>query len=130
MFTTVEQVAEFTGKAVDAPTVWRAQTMIELFVGRSEAEIDNANDELLLGRAVAFQAAYMVDNPEVAFDQIAVKSVGMGDYVVTMNTEWFAPFLSPWAVLACRSLSWTGTRSVHTGPVFDTPRAEPTWVTE
>ena len=128
MFTTVEQVKTLTGYEVTLETVMMAQGIIEAFVGKTEAVIDKPEDLEIIGRATAYQSAYMLHNAETVFEQIAVKQIAQSDGSTTLMYENFAPFIAPLAHLSLRGLSWKGSRSVRTGPVFDSPRLDyATW---
>lgn len=118
MFTSVEQVKALTGYEVSLDLVNQAQAVLESFLGKVEAEIDDPNDRAVLARATSFQAAYMKNNADRVYEQIAVRSVAQSDGGAVMNTEMWAPFIAPLAYLSMRSLSWKRTRSVRTGPVF------------
>ena len=119
MFTSVEQVKAMTGYTVTLDVVNQAQAVIEAYLGKVEAEIDSAYDLAILGKATAFQAAYMLNNTDRVYEQIAVRSVAQSDGGAVMNTEMWAPFIAPLAFLAMRYLSWRGNRSIKTGPVFE-----------
>lgn len=119
MFTSVEQTLATTGYAVTLDLVNQAQAVIEVFIGKVEADVDSAYDLAILGRATAFQAAYMRDNAERIYEQVAVRSIAQTDGGVTVNTDMAAPFIAPMAFMAMRNLSWKRSRSVRTGPVFD-----------
>lgn len=129
MFTSVEQTLAITGYTVTLDQVNQAQAVLEVFLGKVEAEIDSAYDLAILGRATAFQAAYMRDNAERIYEQVAVRSIAQTDGGVTMNTEMAAPFIAPMAFFAMKNLSWKRSRSVHTGPVFEGYRTEG-WTTD
>lgn len=117
MFTTKEAVLERTGVTVDQATLSTAQLMIESYIGKNESDVTDAGDSALLGKAVIFQAVYINGQHMDIMEQVALKSTTVGETVISMNTDMLAPFLSPWAVMLCRNLTWMGTRSVHTGPV-------------
>lgn len=117
MFTTPEYVEAITGYDVTPEQVTIAQGLIETFVGRVEAVITDANDRAILGNAVAYQAAYMRDNPAVVFEQAAVTAMSSGDMATSFDVARNSPWFSPLAVEACRMLSWKRSRSVKTGPM-------------
>src|SRR6478609_6434711 len=106
MFTSVEQTLAITGYTVTLDQVNQAQAVLEVFLGKVEAEIDSAYDLAILGRATAFQAAYMRDNAHRIYEQVAVRSIAQTDGGVTMNTDMAAPFIAPLAFFAMMSLSW------------------------
>lgn len=129
MFTSVEQTLAITGYEVSLDLVNQAQAVLEVFIGKVEADIDSAYDLAILGRATAFQAAYMRDNAERIYEQVAVRSIAQTDGGVVMNTDMAAPFIAPMALFAVRNLSWKRSRSVTTGPVFEGYRTEG-WTTD
>lgn len=118
MFTSVEQTKALTGYTVTLDLVNQAQAIIESYLGKVEAEIDNAYDLAILGRATAFQAAYMVNNAASVYEQIAVRSVAQSDGGVVLDRDRHAPWIAPLAHLAMSNLSWKRSRSVTTGPTF------------
>lgn len=118
MFCTVDDVKRITGYVVTNTGLAMAQTIVEVYIGRVEQEVDGMRDKSLLGRAVAYQAAYMRDNAEMIFEQVAASQVGQNDSLTTFKAgDFTAPWVAPMAVMACRGLSWKQSRSVTTGPV-------------
>lgn len=130
MFTTIEQVKELTDYDVDAKTITMAQSIIEAYVGRLEIEVTNASDVVLLGRATAYQAAYMLGNSEAVFEQMNAYQISQFGQMVTFQaSNVVAPWVAPLSVLACQRLSWKRIRSVKTGTIFSQPVPERTWET-
>lgn len=127
MFTTREAILEKTGVDVDNQTLATAQMMVEAYIGKVEQDITDAGDTALLGRAVTFQAIYINGQVMDILELVAQKSTSIGETTSTFQTELMAPFMSPWAAITCRRLTWMGTRSVHTGPVFDRTRYQRVW---
>jgi hypothetical protein len=122
MFTTVNNVKEYTNKDVTIDLVMRAQSVIEVYIGRSEIDIESPNDLIILDKMTAYQAAYMVDNEDIVFSQIATTNSGSGDSSQNYNTMMNAPWIAPLAVLASRGLSFTRGRSIRTGKIFQRTR--------
>ncbi len=118
MFTTVNKVLEHTNKTVDIALIKRAQDIVEIYIGRNEIDVENPNDLIILDKMTSYQAAYMMDNEEMVYSQIAVTSAGAGESAQNFNLNFDAPFMAPLAVLASRGLSFNKTRSVRTGKVF------------
>lgn len=118
MFTSVAHTKQITGKDVDLALLNRAQSIIEAFIGKVEANIEDANDLQLLGKATAYQAAYMQENEAIVYEQIALTSGGQTDSRTDFDQDMFAPFIAPLAVLALKSLSFKRSRSVQTGKMF------------
>lgn len=127
MFVTKEKIKERTGYDVDGTTLALAQMMIEAWVGKIEEDVTDAGDMALLERATTFQAVYIVDSPDDVLQQMSVKNISQGDSQFVMDTEVAAPFMSRWAVMTCRKLSWVGTRTIHTGPIFDSTPSVGRW---
>jgi hypothetical protein len=121
MFTTVNSVKEYTDVDVSLALIKRAQAVIEIFVGKDEIDVDNPSDLLVLDKMTAYQAAYMLDNEETVYTQIASNSVGAGDSIQNFNTAMSAPFIAPLAVMAARGLSFKKPRSIKTGKIFQWP---------
>lgn len=127
MFTTKEAILETTGVEVDQPTLATAQMMIEAYVGKSEQDVVDGSDRSLLGMAVTFQAIYINGNRMDILEQVAVKSQVIGETTTSFNLDLLAPFMSPWAAMTCKRLSWAGTRSVYTGRMTSHPVEIPAW---
>jgi len=118
MFTTVNNVKTYTNKTVELALIARAQSLIEIFIGRNEMDIENPNDLIILDKMTAYQSVYMLDNEDMVYSQIAVNVAGSGDSMQSFDTNMMAPFMSPLAVIASRGLSFTKTRSIKTGKIF------------
>ena len=116
MFTTTTQVKSITGKIVTPALIERAQYVIEGYVGKFETEITNTKDIEVMKRAVAYQAAYMLNNEDIVFEQMAVSTTGQNDSYTTFKTgDTVSPFVAPMAVILCGKLSFVKTKSVYTG---------------
>lgn len=118
MFTTVNNVKQYTNADVTLELILRAQAIVEVFIGRPEIDIDSTNDLILLDKMTAYQCAYMLDNEDIIYKQIASTSVGSGDSSQNFDTKMSAPWMSPLAVLAARGLSFNRGRSIKTGKIF------------
>lgn len=127
MFTTKEAVQETTGIELGPETLPIAQMMLEAWIGKSDADITDGADRATLGRALTFQAIYINTMSLDMLQQAAAKSTTLGESRTVWDTDMFAPYMSPWAIMTCKRLSWMSTRSVHTGPVFDKPQARLDW---
>lgn len=116
MFTTPQEVmaaTPYTGITIEQ--VRQAQFVIEMYVGRTETEVDSARDKSILARAVAAQTVYMRDNPDITFNQIKATTISQGGRMTVFGNGDESPFIAPLAVLACKKLSWKQSRSVRTG---------------
>lgn len=129
MFITKEQVKVMTGADVDNTMLAQAQTMIEAYVGKIEAEVDDAGDFERLARATAFQAAYIGASGNLLLEQAAVKSIVANESTTVFDLDMLAPYMAPFAVITCRRLSWFGSRSISVGAVFNVPGAVGSWET-
>jgi hypothetical protein len=112
----------YTNKEVSLDVIKRAQSIVEIYVGKDEIDIENPSDLLVLDKMTAYQAAYMVDNEDVVYSQIASTSVGSGDSAQNFNTAMSSPWIAPLAVMAARGLSFKKPRSIRTGKIFQLPR--------
>lgn len=118
MFITPQEVMEVTPyEGITLEQVRQAQYVIELYVGHIEAEIDSPRDKALLARATAAQTVYMMDNPDITFNQVKASTISQGGRMTTFVGD-DAPFIAPLAVLACKGLSWKKTRSVSVGSIW------------
>jgi hypothetical protein len=116
MFVTTTQVKTITGKVVNAGLVERAQYVIEAYVGKLEADVTDTRDTELLKRATAYQAAYMLNNEDIVFEQMAVSTTMQNDASTTFKAgDSVSPFIAPMAVMVCNKLSFMRARSVYTG---------------
>jgi hypothetical protein len=118
MFANITEVKTITGKIVKADLVQRAQYAIEAYVGKFESEVANTKDIEVLKRAVAYQAAYMLNNEDIVFEQMAVSTTGQNDaYTSFKQGDSISPFIAPMAVMICAKLSFMRSRSIKTGKV-------------
>jgi hypothetical protein len=116
MYTTpIEVMAVTPYTNVTLAQVLQAQFVVEVYTGRTEAEVDGARDKEMLARATAAQVVYMRENPEVTFEQIAAASISRGDGQTTFRPDGVSPFIAPLAVMACAHLSWKKSRSITLG---------------
>lgn len=128
MFCTITDVKNYTGYDVTAAIISQAQALIETYVGRSEVDVDSPRDEELLGKATAYQAAYMRDNFDRTFQQVAVSQVIQNNNVITYKAgDETSPWLAPLAKLACKGLSWRKSRAVQIGKTLP-PKQLPGWL--
>lgn len=130
MFISREQVQSITGYEVDTALLSQAQSIIEVYVGKIEAEVDDAGDLALLGKATAYQAAYMKDNGPRVFEQAAVSQIGQFGQLVAFKNDGASPFVAPLAVMSCKNLTWRRSRSIRTGSWFGNEAVGSRWETE
>jgi hypothetical protein len=121
MFVTTAQVKTITNKTVNAGLVERAQYAVEAYVGKFEADIADTRDLEILKRATAYQAAYMLNNEDIVFEQMAVSTTMQNEASTTFKSgDKVSPFIAPMAVMMCDKLSFMRARSVYTGKMLDT----------
>lgn len=118
MFTTINDVKLYTGYDVNNALVARAQAIIEIFIGRDEIDIQDVNDLAILNKMTAYQSAYMLENEDIVFKQVALSSQSQTDSNVTYDKAMNAPYIAPLAVLAASGLSFNKSRSYKTGRIF------------
>ena len=129
MFTTTTEVKTITNKIVKSDLIQRAQYAIEAYVGKFEADITDTTDLQILKRATAYQSAYMLNNEDIVFEQMAVSTTGQNDaYTTFKNGDTTSPFIAPMAVMMCSRLSFMRSRSVYTGKIVSSV-AYPDWTT-
>lgn len=127
MFTTIEQVNDLTGYEVTQETIIMAQSVIESYVGRVEAEVVDPNDRELLSKAAAYQSAYMFGDEAKIFEQAAIVQISQFGQATTFRQDGLSPWIAPLAVLACQRLSWKKMRGVKTGGLFATAPVPEGW---
>jgi hypothetical protein len=121
MLSTINSVKEYTGYDVTLPLIKKAQSIIEIFIGKDEIDVESPSDLLLLDKMVAYQAAYMLENEDLVFKQIAATSITSGTSVQNFDRSADAPYIAPLAHMAARGLSWSKGRSIKTGKIFQWP---------
>lgn len=131
MFVTSEEVYRVTGYDVTNEVIIMAQTIVETYIGRIEAQVFDGFDKQLLERATAYQAAYMKEDPTKVFEQISASQVSQFGATITFKAgDETSPWVAPLAKLACQRLSWKRMRSVKVGNIYGARKPEPTWVTD
>jgi hypothetical protein len=118
MFSTINSVQEYTGYEVTLDLIKRAQGIVEIFIGKDEIDVENPSDLLLLDKMTAYQAAYMLENEDLVFKQIASPSLNLGGSIQSFDTKMMAPYMAPLAVIAANGLSFNKSRSYKTGRIF------------
>ena len=121
MFSTVNSVKEYTGYDVSLGLIKRAQAIVEIYVGRDEIDIESPSDLLLLDKITSYQTAYMLENEDIVFKQVALTSQGQTDALINFNSKMDAPFIAPLAVLASKGLTFKRSKSFRTGKIFQLP---------
>jgi hypothetical protein len=122
MFTTREVASKLTDRDISTALLQRAQNVIETYIGRTELQIEDNLDKVLLARAVGYQAAYMQDNEDLVYQQVSAQTTGQNDSLISFKQgDNASPWIAPLAVMACRNLSFKRSRSVRTGKVTNNP---------
>ena len=125
MLATTTNVLTLTNKNLSQSLINRAQAIIEMYVGKFEDEITNTKDIELAKRAVSYQAAYMDENEDIVFEQIAASTISQNDASTTFKAgDQVSPWIAPLAVMACKKLSFNSSRSITTGKIAPNPTAE------
>lgn len=118
MLSTINSVKEYTGYDVTLPLIKRAQGIVEIYIGKDEIDVESPSDLLLLDKIVSYQTAYMLENEDLVFKQIATSSVVSGGSIQNFDRAADAPYIAPLAVLATRGLSFNKSKSYRTGKIF------------
>lgn len=116
---TVAEVTEITSVTVTDQQLALANTVIELLVGRTaDATAIRERDLRWLKRAVAFQAAWSVDQPDLLTRTETNQQIQDGQHA-TFRPD--SHLLAPLARRALKKLSWKGTRSIYTESTLGGP---------
>lgn len=119
MFSTINSVKEYTNIDVTLDLIKRAQAIVEIYIGRDEIDVTDPADLLLLDKITSYQAAYMIDNEETVYKQVAVLSQGgQSTASVSFDGRLSAPWMAPLAVIASKGLTWKRSKSFRTGKIF------------
>ena len=111
---TTDDVSLITGATVTDGDLARAQSVIEVFVGRTESETSTSRMTTAalgwLRKAVAYQAAWMKARPDL-FEQVSVKRTSADGQTIEFTGD--GQLLAPFAKRALKRLGWKGTRSIY-----------------
>lgn len=114
---TVQDVQQLTGKTVTDEDVQQATGIIEMTSGGRVASMDpttvTARNLDWLRRAVAYQAAFMVEYPDY-FSRMDVSAFTQDGTSATIRPDGLV--LSPLARRCLKRLSWRGVRTVTARP--------------
>jgi len=119
---TAENIADYDPGFEALASIKRAQSIIEIFIGKDETEIRSASDLLILDKMTAYQTVYMVKDSDNIFEKVATTSQGQQDFVISFNTNMYSPFIAPLAYIASKNLSWKKAKSIKTGKIFQFPK--------
>lgn len=118
MLSTINSVKDYTGYDVSLDLIKRAQGIIEIYVGKDEVDVENPSDLLILDKMVSYQAAYMLENEDIVYKQIATSSITLSGSSQSFDRSSQAPYIAPLAILAAKGLSFKKSRSFKTGKIF------------
>lgn len=121
MFSTVNSVKEYTGYDVSLDLIKRAQSIIEIYVGRDEVDITNPSDLLLLDKLTSYQTTYMLENEEIVFKQIGLTSINSSSQILDLSQDTYSPYIAPLVFIGSKGLSWNRSKSFRTGRIFQKP---------
>lgn len=109
---TPEDVKTITGADVSEAEVVQAGRSIDQFAKRLYLDKDRigARDQYWLQSAVAYQAAWLVANPDV-FQRILLDTDGSGASTTKFGVDGLT--LAPFAAKALVNVSWLRSRSLH-----------------
>jgi hypothetical protein len=123
---TTNDVSTYTGINVGQENVEAAQSIIEIFADTTEEASDNGNISStnlnLLKKAVAYQAAWMTQRPDI-FTNMDVSSMNLDGLSVTTGHANSA-ILAPLAKRCIARLSWKRAKGIRVLP----RRTRPVWV--
>ena len=71
---------------------------------------------------VSYQAAYMVDNEDLVFNQIPTNSIALGGSTQTFKLDISSMYIAPLTAIASKGLSFKKARSFRTGKMFQFPK--------
>lgn len=110
---TIADVAALTGKTVTQAVLNQAESIVETLTGavaEFAADLVSARDQHFLKKAVAYEAAWLADQPD-AFTRSDVSSASQDGQAATFKPD--ALVLAPMARKAILRLSWRGTRTIR-----------------
>lgn len=121
MLATTDDVEDLTGFTVDAVAVRKAQAIVEVFAGRTEALITLPRDREWMKYAICWQVAYLDKDGNAVYEQANVERLQQNDTTIVFGDKAFA--VASLAVKAIQHLSWQRSRVIDTRGRYD--RVEP-----
>jgi hypothetical protein len=94
--------------------VRKAQAIVEVFAGRTEALITLPRDREWMKYAISWQVAYLDQDPKGVYEQSNVQSVRQNDTTIDFGDKNYA--LAPLAEQAIKRLSWQRSKTIDTRP--------------
>lgn len=105
-----ETASAVTGATLDDAALTRAEDMVGTFAGKVPGDALRARDAHWLGRAVAYQAAWLATQPGL-HTRADVSSISEDGISATFTED--GQVLAPMARRALSRCSWNGTRTVR-----------------
>jgi hypothetical protein len=109
---TVEDVYELTDYTAAVEDVRRAQAIVEVFAGRTEALITIPQDREWMKYAICWQVAYLDLDANGVYEQSNIESLRQNDTTIVFGDRAYA--ISPLAEKAIGRLSWQRSRIIDT----------------
>lgn len=128
---TADNVAAITGETVTEEWVTRASYIIETITNRAPTDAVKPRDARALGRAVVYQAAWMLTQPDL-FGRMEITQTGSSSSSTAFTD--MAVVLAPLAKLALNSCSWNRSHTIPvkngmTRPLCDESEDFDSWAT-
>lgn len=118
---TPQAATAMCGVTVDEAAVTLAQSVVEAVTGAdlgATPPVYSQRDLRHLGRAVAWQARYLTEHPELLTREGGLASASTNGNALSWRegSDGEASLVAPFAAMALRRLSWRGHRSVRMVP--------------
>lgn len=123
MIASVDEIYDITGYSADENDIRRAQAIVEVFAGKTEILIKDANDIAWMKYAVAWQTAYMSQDEAGIYEQANVQSMRQNDTTINFGDRVYA--VAPLVVKAVSRLSWNKSKTVNTAGSYGKCRPIP-----
>jgi hypothetical protein len=128
MLATARDVLEMTGYTAGDSDVRKAQAIVEVFAGRTEALITLPKDREWMKYAICWQVAYMSSDGNAVYEQANVASLSQNETRIDFGDKSYA--VAPLVVKTIEHLSWRRSRGIDTRPWFDREPTYDSWVTD
>ncbi|WP_328937679.1 hypothetical protein OG288_15840 [Streptomyces tauricus] len=114
---TISETQTWTGATVTQPELEMAQVIVELFAGTTELASDagriRSKNLRLLKLAVAYQAAFMQEHPDLFTSMDMTEMAEGSGSGMSISLTAYGVFLAPLAKTCIGQLSWRGTRAIR-----------------
>ncbi|KQX75399.1 hypothetical protein ASD10_09575 [Aeromicrobium sp. Root472D3] len=128
MLATNIDVEDLTGYTADVTDVRKAQAIVEVYAGRTEALVTLPRDREWMKYAICWQVTYMAQDGNSVFEQANVESLRQNDTTIVFGDRAYA--ISPLAQQAIGRLSWQRSRVIDTRPWYDRVVPVYEWTTD